>query len=76
MTAVEEPVLYVRDGSRFVLYCPDRQHVPPIPVPVPTEVEVPVTDPANPYRTILPRAPRCPHGSFRACRVRRCTGPR
>jgi hypothetical protein len=68
--------LYVRDGSRFVLYHPGRQHTPPIPVPVPTEVEEPVEDPACPARTILPRPPTCTHGSFRGCRVRRCPGPR
>ena len=28
------PPLYVRDGSRFVLYDERAQHVPPIPVPV------------------------------------------
>lgn len=33
MSAVEE-VLYVRDGSRFVVYDERRQHTPPIPVPV------------------------------------------
>ncbi len=70
-----EPVLYVRDGSRFVVYDARRQHVPPIPVPMPTEVEQPVVDPANPYRVILPARPKCEHGSFRACRVRRCPGP-
>jgi hypothetical protein len=75
---VSAPPLYVRDGSRFVLYDARSQHVPPIPVPVPVPVEVegPVEDPANPYRTILPRPPTCEHGSFRGCRVRRCPGPR
>jgi hypothetical protein len=34
MTVVEEVPLYVRDGSRFVLYDEARQHTPPIPVPV------------------------------------------
>jgi len=63
VTVVDEPALYVREGSRFVLYDAGRQHTPPIPVPVPVEVEAPVADPGNPARTILPVA-RCPHGSF------------
>jgi hypothetical protein len=55
--------LYVRDGSRFVVYDERRQHTPPIPVPLPVEVEQSVEDPSNPHRTILP-VRRCPHGSF------------
>lgn len=59
--------LYVRDGSRFVLYDRASQHVPPIPVPVamPEELSEPsgVEDPQQPGRTIL-HAPKCPHGSF------------
>lgn len=60
--------LYVRDGSRFVVYDPARQHTPPIlvePVPVddgePT-AERPVVE-ARPgvYRVY---APKCPHGLF------------
>jgi hypothetical protein len=56
--------LYVRDGSRFVLYDRAAQHVPPIPVPVPQ----PTAD--NPTVEIRPNcwavyAPRCPHGHFR-----------
>jgi hypothetical protein len=75
VTAVEEPALYVRDGSRFVLYDAGRQHTPPIPVPVPTEVEQPVQDPANPYRTILPDPGRCPHGSFPRYAAANCCAP-
>jgi hypothetical protein len=55
--------LYVRDGSRFVLYSPAAQHVPPIPVPQPVDLLPGREDPANPARTIL-RVERCPHGSF------------
>lgn len=60
--------LYVRDGSRFVLYDRASQHVPPIPVPVAMPEELAEeaagwADPEQPGRTILP-APKCPHGSF------------
>jgi hypothetical protein len=88
-----EPPLYVRDGSRFVLYDAGRQHTPPIPVPVSVPDElldevdldgprpaiegVPVSVVAvsggGSYVRVQP-APRCPHGSWRACRVRRCPG--
>lgn len=67
------PPLYVRDGSRFVLFDAERQHTPPIPVPVPVEVEGPVQDPANPFRTLLP-VEQCPHGHF--ARWARRTNPR
>lgn len=39
MTSIQQP-LYVRDGSRFVLYDERAQHVPPIPVPVSIPVEL------------------------------------
>lgn len=68
------PPLYVREGSRFVVYHPGRQHTPPIPVPVPVEVEGPVQDPVNPYRTILP-VTRCEHGSFLRWAARNCCAP-
>lgn len=74
MSAVEESPLYVRDGSRFVLYDAGRQHTPPIPVPVPGEptADTPVVEvrPGT-YRV---HAPRCPHGRFRGCKVRGCPG--
>lgn len=68
MTAAVEP-LYVRDGSRFVLYSPGAQHTPPIPTPRPvTEAGEEVwdenghrPDPEHPFRTIV-RAEWCPHG--------------
>jgi hypothetical protein len=59
--------LYVRDGSRFVLYDERAQHTPPIPVPAvldePT-AECPVVEvrPGK-YRVY---APRCAHGHFAA----------
>ncbi len=76
MTTVES--LYVRDGSRFVLYSPGRQHTPPIPVPVPVDDSEPT--PERPIVEVRPGqyrcyAPRCPHGRFRGCRVRGCPGP-
>lgn len=37
MSVVEEVPLYVRDGSRFVLYDAGLQHTPPIPVPRPLD---------------------------------------
>lgn len=55
--------LYVRDGSRFVLYDRDAQHVPPIPVPQPTDLLPGREDPENPARTLLATT-RCPHGHF------------
>jgi hypothetical protein len=67
--------LYVREGSRFVLYDAGRQHTPPIPVPLPVEVETPVVDPENPYRTILPVG-RCRHGSFARWAAANCCRPR
>lgn len=75
MTAVEP--LYVRDGSRFVLYDAGRQHTPPIPEPV----RVPgVPTPDEPVAEVRPGhyavyAPRCPHRHFRGCKVRSCPGP-
>jgi hypothetical protein len=39
VTVVEEVPLYVRDGSRFVLYDARQQHTPPIPVPVSLDVD-------------------------------------
>jgi hypothetical protein len=68
---VSEP-LYVRDGSRFVLYDPARQHTPPIPVPVPTDLLPGVEDPEQPGRTILLGVRRCPHGSFARWAARNC----
>jgi hypothetical protein len=59
---VSEP-LYVRDGSRFVLYDARAQHVPPIPVPQPADLLPGWEDPAQPGRTLL-RVSRCPHGHF------------
>jgi hypothetical protein len=77
VTVVEEP-LYRRDGSRFVLYSPARQHTPPIPVPVAVDDSEPsrerpvVEQRPGVYRVF---APRCPHGRFRGCNVRGCPGP-
>lgn len=67
--------LYVRDGSRFVLYDRGRQHTPPIPVPTPGEPtpECPVVE-VEPGRYRV-YAARCPHGHFRACPSRSCPGP-
>lgn len=67
--------LYVREGSRFVLYDERRQHTPPIPVPLPVEVEGPVQDPENPYRTILPVV-KCRHGHFARWAAANCCRPR
>jgi hypothetical protein len=53
--------LYVRDGSRFVLYDPARQHTPPIPVPQPVEVETAVERAGGGWA--VPAA-KCPHGHF------------
>jgi hypothetical protein len=64
--------LYVRDGSRFVVYDERRQHTPPIPVPVPVEPE---PGEGQPWRVRVEPLPRCRHGSWRACRVPRCGGP-
>lgn len=73
MTA--SPDLYVRDGSRFVVYDRGRQHTPPIPVPA---SEGP--SPEHPVVEVRPGqyavyAPRCPHGHFRGCKRRGCPGP-
>jgi hypothetical protein len=67
--------LYVRDGSRFVLYDARAQHVPPIPVPLRVDEEglLPaVEDPENPQRTILLGIRRCPHGSFERYAASHC----
>ena len=73
MTAPE--LVYVREGSRFVVYDERRQHTPPIPVPVSSgpSAEVPVVElrPGQ-YRVY---AARCPHGHFRGCKRRGCPGP-
>lgn len=68
MTTAE---LYVRDGSRFVVYDPRRQHTPPIPTPRPLpDVDDPTVPSAGrPVVEVRPghyqlHAPRCPHGSF------------
>lgn len=71
---MSEP-LYVRDGSRFVLYDADRQHTPPIPTPTPTGPEEPTAD--NPVVEVRPGhyrcyAPRCPHGHFAAWAALNC----
>jgi hypothetical protein len=67
--------LYVRDGSRFVLYDPARQHTPPIPVPQPTDLLPGWEDPAQPGRTVL-RVARCPHGHFARWAARNCCAAR
>lgn len=62
--------LYVRDGSRFVLYDARAQHVPPIPEPVAVGDGEGVD--GRYYRL---EAPRCPHGHFvrwAAQHCRRC----
>jgi hypothetical protein len=80
VTAVAEP-LYVRDGSRFVLYDARAQHAPPILVePRPVTAEGGPT-PEEPVVEVRPGryrvyAARCPHGKFRGCRSRGCPGPR
>jgi hypothetical protein len=61
--------LYVRDGSRFVLYDSAAQHVPPIPVPVPVAMpedlpeEPSWADPETPGRMLV-RTFRCEHGHY------------
>lgn len=67
--------LYVRDGSRFVVYDRVAQHVPPIPVPAPNgpSPEVPVVEVRPGHWRVY--APRCPHGRFRGCVRRGCPGP-
>jgi hypothetical protein len=69
--------LYVRDGSRFVLYDPIAQDTPPIPVPQRVEEALlpAVVDPVNPQRTIL-AVERCPHGSFARWAAVNCCRPR
>jgi hypothetical protein len=67
--------LYVRDGSRFVLYDERAQHTPPIPVPTPNG-----PSPERPVVEVRPGvfevyAPICPHGHYRGCRRRGCPGP-
>lgn len=64
--------LYVRDGSRFVLYDAGRQHTPPIPVPLPVEVEEVVERPEGGWS--VPAA-RCPHGSFARWASANCCRP-
>lgn len=64
--------LYVRDGSRFVVYDPRAQHTPPIPTPQPVDLLPGQEDPDNPARTILD-APRCPHGHFARWAAANCT---
>lgn len=71
--------LYVRDGSRFVLYDRAAQHVPPIPVPVSTSPPAPTAE--DPVVQVRPGrwavyAPTCPHGHFRRWAQRNCTGCR
>lgn len=69
--------LYVRDGSRFVVYDAARQHTPPIPEPrraapgEPTREE-PVEVRPGAYRVW---AAICPHGHYRGCKERGCPGP-
>lgn len=63
--------LYVRDGSRFVVYDRVAQHVPPIPVPQPADLLPGREDPESPGRTIL-RVERCRHGSFARWAARNC----
>jgi hypothetical protein len=67
--------LYVRDGSRFVLYDRRAQDTPPIPVPTPgaPTPDCPVVE-VGPGRFEV-YAPRCPHGRFRGCTRRGCPGP-
>lgn len=55
------PALYVREGSRFVLYDPKAQHVPPIPVPRPLHDVVEDDPRPNVHRVA---AARCEHGHF------------
>jgi hypothetical protein len=63
--------LYVRDGSRFVLYDPRAQHAPPIRrLPVPDEAPD-----ERPNWTAVP-APRCVPGSFARWAARNCCAPR
>lgn len=68
------PELYVRDGSRFVVYSPARQHTPPIPVPVPggPTADLPVVEVRPGHYRVY--APRCPHGRYRGCSARGCPG--
>ena len=71
------PPLYVREGSRFVVYDAGRQHTPPIPVPRPLDDDgglLGVPDPEQPNRTILP-VERCPHGSFARWAASNCCSP-
>lgn len=50
--------LYVREGSRFVVYDERRQHTPPIPVPAP------VLDEGAEGRYYRVPVTRCEHGHF------------
>jgi hypothetical protein len=72
---VTAPDLYVRDGSRFVVYSPSRQHTPPIPVPASEgpSPEQPIVEVGSGRYAVY--AARCPHGRFRGCRARGCPGP-
>lgn len=75
MTAAPAAPLYVRDGSRFVVYDEQRQHTPPIPVPRPAgpgepSAEQPVVEVA-PGRYVC-WAPRCPHGHFERWALQNC----
>jgi hypothetical protein len=67
--------LYVRDGSRFVLYDERAQHTPPIPVPTPNgpTAECPLVEVRPGHWQVY--AARCPHGRFRGCTRRGCPGP-
>jgi hypothetical protein len=65
--------LYVRDGSRFVVYDPRAQHVPPIPVPVPVEVDAVVERAEGGWAV---PAPKCPHGHFARWAARNCCAGR
>lgn len=59
--------LYVRDGSRFVLYDPVAQEVPPIPVPQRVDEQSEWRPNFTPCA-----APRCPHGHFARWAAKHC----
>jgi hypothetical protein len=66
--------LYVRDGSRFVLYDPAAQHAPPIRrVPVPVDVDAVVERAEGGWAV---PAPKCQHGHFARWASRNCCAPR
>jgi hypothetical protein len=72
VSAPVEP-LYVRDGSRFVLYDAARQHTPPIPVPQPVDVEGVVERAGGGWA--VPAA-KCQHGHFARWAARNCCAAR